>query len=268
MIDLVPNIQFTDTEKQVYGSIAGALLGALIGSIATFMITRYERRKQNELHKIRQNQSHIHECAKSLQRATMALTDIIMKCDANSQYVADIKKGLIKHDDQGRVAFMQAATPFEYLRPEIDVAQSVLNDKIVALWANLCQEIELQNKSLNDFATFYKGIFEIIHNSLLRDEKINVSVVNSDNATIMMSMERQLDVNAQLKAKCLDVLLHIDCFNSYIGQTDIRRFKHVKQYRVFIGEMSNYVPTVAALDAVRRGDSANAPKMDPLKKHK
>ncbi len=265
MIDLIPGIQFTDTEKQVYGSIGGALLGAIIGSAATFIISSHERRKQDDLHRVRLNQSHIHECAKALQRAEMTLTDILLKCEANNQYVEDIKKGLVKHNDQGVVALMQASTPFEYPRPETDIAQYVLNDKIVTLWVNLCQEVELQNKNLSDFAQFYKGVFETVHNSLLKNEEIDASVVASDNDTIMKSMTRQLEVNALLRKKCLDVLAYIDCYNKYLGQTNIRKFKQLKEYRAFIEKISAYEPSRDAFQAARQQEEET---YDPAKMFK
>lgn len=49
MIDLIPGVTFTDTEKQVYGSIASALLGALVGTLTTFFTANRDR-KNSSIH--------------------------------------------------------------------------------------------------------------------------------------------------------------------------------------------------------------------------
>lgn len=254
MIDLIPGIQFTDTEKQVYGSIAGALLGALVGTLTAFFIGNRERKKQDELHKIRQNRNSIRESAKGLQSAELTLTDLMIKCEANNEYVADIKKGLIKKDGEKTLALMQLSTPFDYPKPDPNITQQILNDKIVTLWGNLCQEIELQNKNVNDFADYYKVLFSTIHTALLKGEQLDMSVVASDNETIAKGMEQQLEVNKMLRKKCLDLLAYMDCFIEHVKQVDPRDFKSLKQYRSFIEDMAKYEPTPEEFGKAREAE--------------
>lgn len=251
MIDLIPGVQFSDTEKQVYGSIAGVLLGALIGTLTTFFIANRERKKQDETHKIRQNRTYLRENAIGLQMAGQTLTDLMIKCQANNEYVTDIKKGLIKKDGENTLALMQLSTPFNYQKPDATITQQILNDRIITLWANLCQEVELQNKNVNDFADYYKTLFSTIHTALLKGERLDMSVVESDNATIARGMDQQLDANGHLRRKCLDLLAYIDCFAAYIANTDPRDFRTLEQYRMFIGNMANYEPSEGEFQKAR-----------------
>ena len=260
MIDLIPGISFTDTEKQVYGSIVAALLGALVGTLATFFIANRERKKQDELHKIRLNRQYIHDNSLGLQSAEQTLTDLMIKCEANNEYVADIKKGLIKKNGEKTLALMQLSTPFNYPLPDKAITQQILNDRIVTLWANLCQEIELQNKNVDDFANYYKVLFSTIHTSLLKGEKLDMSVVASDNETIAKGMDQQLNSNKFLRNKCINLLAHIDCFIKYIKTTDPREFKSLKDYRSFIDRMAKYEPSP---DELEKAKAAEEQTYDP-----
>ncbi|WP_432713383.1 hypothetical protein [Pedobacter sp.] len=251
MIDLIPGITFTDTEKQVYGSIFGAVLGASVGTLTAFFIGNRERNKQEDIHKLRLNRALIQENAKGLQSAELTLTDLMMKCEANNEYVTNIKQGLVKKDGEKNLALMQLNTPFDYPKPDPNIAQQILNGKIVILWGNLCQEIELQNKNVNDFAEFYKVLFSTIHTSLLKKEQLAMSVIASDNQTIKMGMDQQLDANTILRIKCINLLAHVDCFVAHIKGVDTRSFKTLEQYRSFINEIAKYEPAEAELEKAR-----------------
>ena len=254
MIDLISGVTFNDTEKQVYGSIAAALLGALVGTMTTYFIGNRERRKQDELNKIHLNRKSIHDNSIGLQSAELTIKDLMIKCEANNEYVADIKKGLIKKDGEKTFALMQLSTPFIYQKPEIGITQQILNDQIVTLWANLCQEIELQNKNVNDFADYYKVLFNTIHTSLLKAEQLDMSVVISDNKTIAKGMDQQLNANKCLRKKCIDLLAYIDCFIKHIKETDPRKFKTLEQFRSFIDSMTKYEPSSDEFNKARESE--------------
>lgn len=254
MIDLIPGITFTDAEKQVYGSIAAALLGTLIGTLTTFFTANRERKKQDELHRIRLNRKYIHDNSIGLQSAELTITDLMIKCEANNEYVADIKKGLIKKDGEKTLALMQLSTPFNYPLPDKAITQQVLNDRIVTLWANLCQEIELQNKNVDDFANYYKVLFSTIHTSLLKGEKLDMSVIASDNETIIKGMDQQLNSNKYLRNKCINLLAHIECFKNDIKDTNPREFKSLKEYRSFIDRMAKNEPSPNELEKAKESE--------------
>jgi hypothetical protein len=248
VIDLIPGIKFTDTEKQVYGSIARALLGAIIGSAFSFAISRHERKKQVEIGKVEHNRAVIRKNANALQQAEMTLADILIKCDSNSEYTHDLKQSIVRPTHQGTVALIQAATPFEYPTPSSDLAQNLLNDKFVNLWIDLCHEVDRQNKNLGNFAHFYQGIFETIHVSMLKRENIDASVLTTDNNTIAQSMEQQVQANQQLRNKCRVLIAYIDCFKAYLQETDVRKLVTPTQQFNYITEIQNYIPSEAQLE--------------------
>jgi len=247
MIDLIPGMQFSDSEKQLYGSIAGAILGALVGALAgalsTFVIGNRERKKQEDLQKIQQNRAYMRSSIVSIQSIGLDITDILLKCQANNEYAEDIQQGLIKQDANKFLALMQASTPFEYAKPDKTHTHKILNDRIATLWSNLCQEIELQNKNINDFADYYKMLFDTIHTALLKGEHIDVSIVQSDNQSVLKAMEQQFTSNNQLRKKCIDILAYINCFKTYRGKVDARAFTTLQQNRTYIEDMAAYEPT-------------------------
>lgn len=254
MMDLIPGMTFTDSDKQIYGSVAAALLGALVGTLATYFTANRERKKQDELSKIRINREYIHDNSKGLQSAEITITDLLIKCEANNEYVTDIKKGLIKRDGEKTLALMQLSTPFNYPLPAKDITQQILNDRIVTLWANLCQEIELQNKNISDFADYYRVLFSTIHTSLLKGEKLDMSVVRSDNKTIGKGMDQQLNANKYLRNKCITLLAHIDCFKNHIKENDPRKLISLEEYRTFIDTVAKYEPSPIELDKAKESE--------------
>lgn len=264
MIDLIPGITFSDTEKQVYGSIAGAILGALVGALAgaasTYLIGNRERTKQDELQKIQQNRSFIRKSALSLQTIELAINDVLIKCEANNEYARDIQKGLTKKEGDKLLALMQLSTPFEYPKPDAAHTQTILNDRIVTLWNNLCQEIELQNKNIVDFADYYKILFSTVHASILKSEAIDVSVVESDSKTVVKGMEQQLRANTQLRKKCINLLAYIDCFKTFLNIVDTKEFRSLSQYRSYFERLAVYEPQGQELvEAVKSEDELYDP---------
>lgn len=242
MIDLIPGIQFSDTEKQVYGTVGAALLGALIGTITSFLIANRERQKQDDAQNIALNRNHIRENALALHTATLTLTDILVKNGANREYVSDIKKGLVKQDGEKRLALMQTATPFLYPSPDQKLVSTILNDKIITLWGNLITEVELQNKNISDFADFYAHLFTTIHTALLKNEQLDHSIVESDSISISKGMDSQMRANDILRNKTLDLRAYLDCFVEHLKLTDTRKFKTLREYRQHIEQLANFEP--------------------------
>jgi len=251
MIDIIPGIQFSESEKQLYGAIAAALLGALIGTVTSYLIANRERKKQDDAHNIRLNREHLRASANGLQRAELALTDLLIKNAANAEYVDDIKKGLVKDDGERKLALMQIATPFIYAPPDEGLCHTILNDKIVTLWGNLITEVELQNKTISDFGDFYSRIFATIHTALLKHEEIDRSVVESDSSTVNKAMIGQVRINETLRNKALDLVAQIDCFIQHLSLTNTKKFKTLKQYRDYIGELAVFEPEESVLKSAR-----------------
>ena len=102
-----------------------------------------------------------------------------------------------------------------------------------------------------------------MNDALLRDEKINVSAIKSDNDTAMKGMKQQLEANAQLRRKCIDILTYINCFKKYLSQTNSRKLKRLKKYRAFIDVIGSYEPVPAEFEAARQKEDAlfNSVKM-------
>lgn len=243
MIDIVPGITFSDAEKQVYGSIAAALMGALIGTIASFAIANRERRKQDELQKLNTNKLAVRESAKALSVARQTLADIIVKSAANVEYATDISQGFSKSKDNGKMALMQLSSPFLYPSPDVQLTQIILNDEIITYWSNLHTEIELQNKSIRDFDSFYQSLFTTLHTMLLKDENISTKVITSDESTALVAMDQQLIANSLLRNKCINIIAHIDCFARYINEgVDARSIQNLKKYREYIDRLKSFVP--------------------------
>lgn len=265
MIDLIPGIQFSDTEKQVYGSIGAALLGAIIGTIASFLIANRERKKQDDAQNIRLNRKHLRESALGLQSAELTLTDILVKNAANSEYVGDIKKGLIKEDGEKKLALMQTSTPFFYATPDQKLVHDILNDKIITLWGNLIVEVELQNKNISDFGDYYARLFAMIHTALLKNEQLDRSVIESDSKSVGKAMDSQIRANDILRNKALDLVAYINCFADHLKLTDTRKFKSLKRYRQYIGELASFEPDESAFNEAR-ADAATT--YDPEKMFK
>ena len=118
------------------------MLGAFVGTLTTYFTANRERKKQDELHKIGFNRKYVRDNSIGLQSAVLTLTNLLIKCGANNEYVGDINKGRIKKEGEKNLALMQLSTPFNYQLPEKVITQQILNDRIVTLWADLCQEIQ------------------------------------------------------------------------------------------------------------------------------
>ena len=260
MIDLIPGLEFSDSEKQLYGSIVGAILGALIGAIvgalSTFIIGNRERKKQDELQKITQNRSFIRENATSLHSMQISISDLLIKCEANNEYAKDIQKGLIKKDGGKTLALMQLSTPFQYPQPDVSYTEKMLNDNIITYWSNFCQEVELQNKNIDDFAQYYKMLSSTIHSALLKGDNIDQNVVESDSITIKSGMDQQLAANSILRDKCINLLALIDCFASYLDKTDARDFTSLSQYRTFMERIISYEPSFEELETAKSKENS------------
>jgi len=251
MIDLIPGVQFSEGEKQIYGSILAALLGALIGTLTSFLIANRERTKQEDNYKIRLNRQHIRDSANGIHSATLTLTDLLIKLAANKEYVQDIQKGLMITKGEQKLALMQLSTPFLYTGPDRQLTETILNDKIITLWGNLINEIDIQNKGISDFGNYYNTLFTTIHTALLRNEAIDLSVVESDANTVTIAMDQQIQANNILRKKAIEVVALIDCFAQYIQNTNSLQIKNLEKIRDYIKHIASYEPDEATLNIAR-----------------
>lgn len=251
MIDLIPGIVFSDTEKQVYGSIigslAGALLGALFGALGVFLVGLWTRGKEIELQKIRENKKVIREDGLACRLANTYLMNLIIKNAANRQYSNDVGQGIL--DEKTNNTVFQINLPYTYSEPP-ELVNTFVNEEILALWNSLKQEIDLQNNNISSFNSYYTLLRDTVHAQVFTNNQKNLNrdAIESDHIMIIDSMKNQSKANLAFRDRCIRFVATMQCYNKYYLRFDLRDSASLSEHRSAINKMSSYAPTPKVLE--------------------
>lgn len=250
MIDLVPGIIFSDTEKQVYGSIigslAGAALGALLGALTTFLIGLWARRKEIELQKIRENKKIITDDGLACRLANTYLMNLVIKNAANRQHGKDIGRGIL--DRQTNNTVFQINLPYTYSEPP-ELVNTFINEEILTLWISLKHEIDLQNNNISSFNRYYILLRDTIHAQVFTNNQsnLNMSAIESDHIMIIDSMKSQKMADLAFRERCIRFVALLQCYNRYYLKFDLRDSTSLTEHRAIIDKIKNYTPAAQTL---------------------
>jgi hypothetical protein len=251
MIDLIPGIVFSDTEKQVYGSIigslAGALLGALFGALGVFLVGLWTRKKEIELQKIRENKKVIRDDGLACRLANTYLMNLIIKNAANRQYSKDVGQGIL--DEESNNTVFQINLPYTYSEaPEL--VNTFVNEEILALWNSLKQEIDLQNNNIASFNSYYILLRDTVHSQVFTNNQKNLNrdAIESDHRMIIDSMKNQSKADLAFRDRCIRFVATMQCYNRYYIKFDLRDSASLSEHRSAVEKMSAYVPRPKVLE--------------------
>lgn len=251
MIDLIPGMVFTDTEKQVYGSIVGsivgAILGALVGAISVFFVGIWTRKKEIEMQKIRENKKVIQDDGLACRLANTYLMNLIIKNAANRQYSKDVGQGIL--DTKTNNTVFQINLPYTYSESP-DLVNIFINEEILALWNSLKQEIDLQNNNIKSFNSYYVLLRDTVHAQVFTNnqQNLNRDAIESDHGMIIDSMKIQSEADLAFRERCIRFVATMQCYNKYYLKFDLRDSSSLPEHRLAVEKMSAYVPRGKVLE--------------------
>ncbi len=247
--NFIESVTFSDTDKQIIGSIFAALLGALIGALAGAWISsrssKLERSAQQDYTELRRRRDVYLKNSDAIVKAQYALQGLIMNAANNEMIFNDYSPGIFVEGNEANSRF-QINSPKQYVT-DTQLGWSFYNNEIQVYWQNLMQEIDLQNTIVNEFNEYYKELRTQVHVLLIKGESIDRRVIESDNETILEAVGSAKKATEVLRQKCLKLYAMIEAFAEWYTKNNTRTFTTSLEFRDLLDEMHVYIPKETAL---------------------
>jgi len=220
---LIPDIVWTDANKQVVAGVIGALLGAVIGAISTFVVSERARKKQIELNEIDKLRQKIKASIGSIVAAQNNLHNLLVMCLKNKGHFRDMTKGIFDTKTKKTVFTMNLPQLYEV---EPRLSDGMANVGLTIQWTALETEVVLHNANIKEFNDHYGFLRTSIHTAQLSNSNdLNVQTILSDSETITNGAKGQMDACDNFRARSLVVLALIDCHVQHYKKIDYRKIK-------------------------------------------
>jgi len=246
MLEIIANISFSDTDKQVIGAVGGALLGALIGAFSTYIIGNNERKKAKNANEIERLRKRIRTSTGALVNAQTNVHNLLIMALKNMGHSEDITKGI--YDEKIKKTVFNMNLQQVYLINE-KLSDGILNANLTAQWDGLVTETILHNSHITDFNSYYILLRTSVHKAMLTNPKsLNLDAILSDNVTISNGAKAEVMACENFRSRCLKVLalieLHVDEYEKKIDYNKIT----VKELKEFHNSLVLSEPSEAELD--------------------
>lgn len=253
MIDILPDITLSETDKQVLSALLGALLGAIIGALSTFFTSEHARKKQLELNEVEKIRVKIKQSTGSLLAAQNNLHNLLIMTLKNTGHAKDMTKGI--YDGDSKLTTFTMNLPQLY-KIEPGLSNGMLNTHLVIHWDALETETILHNSNIKEFNDYYTFLRTSIHTAQLTNtSSLNLNTIISDNRTISAGAQQHVAACENFKTRCMKVEAMLELHLKQYSKIDYRTVK--------LGELEKYQQK---LISHKPTDKQVKKKMDELSK--
>lgn len=227
---LIPDITWTDTNKQVVAGLVGALLGALIGAVSAYVVSERARKKQLEFNEIDKLRQKIKASTGSMVATQNNLHNLLVMCLKNKGHFRDMTKGIFDTTTKKTVFTMNLP---QLYKAESGLSDGMANVNLTIQWTALETEAVLHNANIKEFNDYYSFLRTSIHTAQLNNSNdLNVDTIISDSGTIANGAKGQMEACDSFRSRCLTVLALIE--------SHVRHYKKIDYQKVELAELQKY----------------------------
>jgi hypothetical protein len=228
----------------IMSAVLGAAVGALLGALTTYFIGNRERDKQLEIAKFDRQRNRFLENNRQALGIETALNSLLINVVSNQESFDDLAQGIF--NETTRNAILQLNLPVTYtLNKDFE---GILNGYLLNRLNNLTAEIEMQNKGILDFNSYYSQLRSHIISMLIKGKKPDLNNLMLNNQVIKLAIDGEHTAAEVFKNKTLHISATLNLFFDWYTQTNTRNFKASSEFIAHIDAMMAWEPNKKALD--------------------
>jgi hypothetical protein len=246
IIDIIPGLEFSSSDKELYGGLAIGLLTTILSSVIGIVLgyklskKSSDRAKQDQIdfELIGRRRATVIDNINGTESTLYAFDQILLEVVTN-QRVLEEQLEVINKAQTERKNIHMLNLPQLY-NHSADSGMLIYNNEIRVLWMNLMNEISLQNNILKTFNDYYSSSRSEVHSIKLSGGSVNSEVIDSDNKTIKNAiLGAQRATDAMLR-KCLTLVVTIEIFQLYCSRINTRDYTQPQQFTETLDKMFKY----------------------------